>query len=51
MMILPAYGSSTGTLNILSAPFFGLLDHGTLEVTMIGRGRVYPVSPRRLVGG
>ena len=50
-MILPAYGSSTGTLNILSAPFFGLLDHGALEVTMIGRGRVYPVSPRRLVGG
>jgi DNA ligase-associated metallophosphoesterase len=50
-MILPAYGSSTGTMNILSAPFLGLLDHRTLEVTMIGRGRVYPVSPRRLVGG
>jgi DNA ligase-associated metallophosphoesterase len=50
-MILPAYGSSTGTLNILSSPFLGLLDHGMLEVTMIGRGRVYPVSPRRLVGG
>jgi DNA ligase-associated metallophosphoesterase len=51
VMILPAYGSSTGTLNILSAPFFGLLDHGNLEVTMIGRGRVYPVSTKRLVGG
>ncbi len=51
MMILPAYGSSTGNLNILSAPFFGLRDHGALEVTMIGRGRVYPVSPRRLIGG
>jgi uncharacterized protein len=50
-MVLPAYGSSTGTVNILSAPFLGLLDHGALEVTMIGRGRVYPVSPRRLVGG
>lgn len=50
-MILPAYGASTGTLNILSAPFLGVLDHGRLEVTMIGRGRVYPVSPRRLIGG
>jgi DNA ligase-associated metallophosphoesterase len=50
-MILPAYGASTGTLNILSTPFFGLLDHGNLEVTMIGRGRVYPVSTKRLVGG
>jgi DNA ligase-associated metallophosphoesterase len=51
LMILPAYGSSTGSINILSAPFFGILDHGALEVAMIGRGRVYPVSPRRLVGG
>ena len=51
IMILAAYGSSAGSINILSAPFFGVLDHGALEVTMIGRGRVYPVSPRRLIGG
>ena len=51
LMILPAYGSSTGSINILSTPFMGVLDHGSLEVAMIGRGRVYPVSPRRLVGG
>ena len=51
MLILPAYGASTGTLNILSAPFLGVLDHRALEVTMIGRGRVYPVSTRRLIGG
>ena len=50
-MILPAYGSSTGSLNILGPAFSGLLDRGTLEVTMIGRGRVYPVSTKRLVGG
>jgi DNA ligase-associated metallophosphoesterase len=50
-IILPAYGSSAGTLNILSPTFFGLIDHGNLEVTMIGRGRVYPVSTKRLVGG
>jgi DNA ligase-associated metallophosphoesterase len=49
--ILPAYGSSTGSINILSAPFFGVLDFGSLEVSMIGRGRVYPVSPKRLIGG
>ena len=51
LMILPAYGASTGTLNILAAPFHGLFDHAALEVAMIGRGRVYAVSPRRLVGG
>ncbi|HHY50721.1 MAG TPA: ligase-associated DNA damage response endonuclease PdeM [Alphaproteobacteria bacterium] len=50
-LILPAYGSSTGSINILSAPFLGVLDHGAIEVAMIGRGRVYPVSPRRLVPG
>jgi DNA ligase-associated metallophosphoesterase len=50
MMILPAYGSGTGSLNILGPAFFGLLDWAALEVTMIGRGRVYPVSTKRLVG-
>lgn len=51
VLILPAYGASTGTLNILSPAFAGLIDYASIEVTMIGRGRVYPVSPRRLVGG
>ena len=51
LFILPAYGSSTGSINILSSAFVGVLDFGRLEVSMIGRGRVYPVSPRRLVGG
>jgi DNA ligase-associated metallophosphoesterase len=51
LLVLPAYGASTGTLNIVSPAFAGLLDWQALEVTMIGRGRVYPVSPRRLVGG
>jgi DNA ligase-associated metallophosphoesterase len=51
LLILPAYGSATGSLNILGPQFAGLLDHAALEVTMIGRGRVYPVSTRRLVGG
>lgn len=51
LLILPAYGSSTGSLNILGPQFAGLLDPAALEVTMIGRGRVYPVSVKRLVAG
>ena len=49
LLILPAYGASTGSINILSPAFAGLLDFSALEVTMLGRERVYPVSPRRLI--
>jgi uncharacterized protein len=49
--IMPAYGASTGTLNILAPAFVGLLHWPTLEVAMIGKGRVYPVSPKRLITG
>lgn len=51
LLVLPAYGASTGTLNIMTPAFAGLLDWAAVEVTMIGRGRLYPVSPRRLVAG
>lgn len=51
LMILPAYGASTGNLNILSAAFTGLFDWSRLQVTMLGRDRVYPVNPRRLMAG
>jgi hypothetical protein len=50
-MILPAYGSAAGSINILSAPFAGLFAWERLEVTMIGRDKLYPVSAKRLVGG
>jgi DNA ligase-associated metallophosphoesterase len=50
-LVLPAYGSATGTLNIVDPAFAGLFDWAALEVVMIGRGRVYQVSPRRLVRG
>jgi DNA ligase-associated metallophosphoesterase len=50
-LLLPAYGASTGTLNILSPAFAGLFHLGQLEVTMLGRDRTYPVSPKRLVAG
>lgn len=51
LLILPAYGSSTGSLNILSQAFFGLLHWPSVEVTMLGKDRTYPVSPKRLVRG
>lgn len=51
LMILPAYGSSTGAINILSPAFFGLFYLPALEVTMLGRDRLYPVPVKRLVGG
>jgi DNA ligase-associated metallophosphoesterase len=51
LLLLPAYGSGAGSLNILSAPFHGLFDYARLEVTMIGRSRLYPVSTKRLAGG
>ena len=51
VLVLPAYGASAGSINILGPAFLGLFDFGALEVTMIGRGRVYPVSTRRLVSG
>ncbi len=51
LMMLPAYGVSTGSLNILSPAFSGLFDRAALQVTMIGKDRLYPVNPKRLVGG
>ncbi|MGV8855860.1 MAG: ligase-associated DNA damage response endonuclease PdeM [Devosia sp.] len=50
LMILPAYGSSAGSINILSAAFAGLFHLPGLEVTMLGKDRTYPINPRRLIG-
>jgi len=51
LLILPAYGSSTGAINILSPPFHGLLHWPAMEVVMLGRDRTYPVNIRRLISG
>ena len=51
LLLLPAYGAGAGSMNILSHPFHGLFDYEALEVTMLGRNRLYPVSTRRLVAG
>ncbi len=51
LLVLPAYGAGTGSMNILGPAFAGLFDLTALEVTMLGRARLYPVSTRRLVSG
>ena len=51
LLLLPAYGSGTGSMNILGPAFAGLFDWADLEVTMLGRARAYPVSTKRLVAG
>ncbi len=48
LMILPAYGVSTGTLNILSKPFEGLFDRDRLKIIMLGRDQLYPVATKYL---
>lgn len=51
LLMMPAYGTSTGSLNILSAPFSGLFDLEKIQVHMLGKSKIYPVHPRRLVKG
>lgn len=51
LLVMPAYGAATGSLNIMSPPFAGLFDWPALEVIMLGRETLYPVSPKRLVSG
>ena len=51
LLLLPAYGAGAGSMNILGPAFHGLFDHATLEVTMLGRSKLYPVSTKRLVAG
>ncbi|MEQ1770027.1 MAG: ligase-associated DNA damage response endonuclease PdeM [Devosia sp.] len=51
LLLLPAYGSGAGSMNILGRNFVGLFDWADLEVTMLGRNRAYPVSIKRLVPG
>lgn len=48
LMILPAYGVSTGTLNILSEPFAGLFEREKLKIIMLGKKQLYPVATKYL---
>lgn len=51
LLILPAYGASTGSLNVLSSPFAGLLAMDRVAVRMLGKDDVHCVPSRRLVRG
>lgn len=51
LLILPAYGASTGAINILGPAFAGLFHWPSLQVAMLGRDRVYPVPFKRLIQG
>jgi len=46
-LVMPAFGTFTGGLNVLSAPFAGLFAARVL-VHLISNGQVYPVAARRL---
>ncbi|MCF6327230.1 MAG: ligase-associated DNA damage response endonuclease PdeM [Devosiaceae bacterium] len=48
LMILPAYGKSTGNLSILSNAYDGLFDKKTMNVIMIGKEKLYPVATKFL---
>jgi DNA ligase-associated metallophosphoesterase len=48
-MVLPAYGVSTGSLDILGPAFGGLLVPHRLNIVMLGRDRPWRVGRRHLV--
>jgi hypothetical protein len=47
-LVLPAFGTYTGGLNILAAPFEPLFDNHGLRVWMLGQEGLYPVATRLL---
>jgi len=49
-LIMPAYGVSTGSLNILNAAFQPVIDRSKMMIAVIGREQIYPVAKRHLIG-
>ncbi|WEX09095.1 ligase-associated DNA damage response endonuclease PdeM [Chelativorans sp. AA-79] len=43
-MVMPAFGSLTGSLNVLDRAFAGLFRREALTAYMLGRDRVYPIA-------
>lgn len=50
-LIMPAFGSFTGTLNVLDDAYLGLFSPAAFKAYMIGRDRLYPVSGKSLCPG
>lgn len=49
-LILPAYGSLAGGLDVASRAFSGLFEHAGLVVHLLGEGRVHAMPARSVVG-
>jgi DNA ligase-associated metallophosphoesterase len=49
-LVMPAFGASTGGLNVLDAAFRALFGSGGMAVWMLGEEGLYPVAPRFLAG-
>lgn len=43
-LVMPAFGSLTGTLNVLDSAFSGLFRRDALTAYMLGANRVYPIA-------
>ncbi|MFC6488933.1 ligase-associated DNA damage response endonuclease PdeM [Nitratireductor sp. GCM10026969] len=43
-LVMPAFGSLTGTLNVLDRAFAGLFKRESLTAYMLGANRVYPIA-------
>jgi uncharacterized protein len=49
VIVLPAFGAMTGSLNVLDPAFCGLMRSAEAAVAMIGRNGVYRVPPGKLI--
>ena len=49
-LVLPAFGTYTGGLNVLDVAFEPLFGRDGLQVWMLGHDGAYPVAARRLRG-
>ena len=49
-LIMPAYGVSTGSLNVLHEAFAPVLNRQRIKVSVLGKDRIYPVARKHLVG-
>lgn len=50
-LVLPAFGTLTGGLNVLDRAFHAVMGRAELKAVVLGRGRLYPVAAASLVPG
>ncbi len=49
-LIMPAYGVSTGSLNILNPAFEPVINRREMSIAVLGKDQIYPVAKRHLIG-